>query len=186
MSFLTLPKMIFSSELGWPELEKMHLPLANFLSLLVLPMALLPPLMVYFAGRSYGDLIISGYGAKPWGLIAGVFLLAEVATVMLMGWMIQQVAQSQKLRLSAHDAFLLAGIAPLPLWLASLCLLVPNAAFDAEMSLLALAASCGLFYHGAYALAHMRDEIAAAGITQTVMGAGLVIWVLLLALIVAL
>lgn len=186
MSFLTLPKMIFSADQGWPDLEKMHPPLSAFLSLLVLPMSLLPPLMLYYAGTRYGDLIVSGYGAKPWAAIAAAFLLVELLTVLLMGWMIGEVSRAQRLKLSAHDAFMLAGIVPMPLWLSSLCLLVPNLAFDAEISLLGLAASCGLLYHGVYALGHLREEISAAGITQTVMGGGLVIWVLLLALIVAL
>lgn len=186
MSLLSFPKMIFVSDEGWPEIERTHPPLLNFFTTFVLPMALLPPALLYYAGSRHGNLLASGFGEKPWLEIAIIFFLTEMVTVLLMGWMIRQMAEVYRFPVSAHDAFMLAGIIPIPLWLSSLSLLVPNLAFDAGIALLALAASCGLLYHGMQSLCHVRDEITAEGITQTVMGAGLVIWAVLLAMIVAL
>jgi len=185
MTILTLPKMIYSNE-GWPELERMHLPLPNFLALLVIPLALIPPVMLYYAGSNYGDLIVAGFGGKPWGTIAPLFFLTEIITVLIMGWMIGLVSESHGLKIGRSSAFMLASVAPIPMWLSSLSLFVPNLALDLGIALLALAAGCGLLYHGICAFCHTREDVSAAGITQTVMGAGLVSWVLLLALIVAL
>ena len=185
MTIMTLPKLIYSKE-GWSELEKMQLPLPNFLALLVLPLALIPPVMLYYAGSHYGDLIVVGFGAKPWGTIAPLFFLTEIMTVLFMGWMVALVSESHGLKIGRSAAFMLASIAPIPMWLSSLVLFVPNLALDLEIALLGLAAGCGLLYHGIRAFCHTREDVSAAGITQTVMGAGLVAWVLLLALIVAL
>ena len=178
--------MIFSSDVGWLELEKGQPALARLLAYVVLPIALLPPLMLYLTGASHGDAFVTGFGGKPWGLIATVFFVAEMIGLLLMGWLISRVAAAHRLRVSSHDAYVIACIAPIPLWLSSLGLMVPNLGFNAAVSVAALAATCGLVYHGVSALAHTREEISALGITQTVMGAGLVIWALLLGLIVAL
>lgn len=185
MSIFTLPKMIFSNT-GWQELAGMPPRLINFLALVVLPLTLLPPVMLYYAGSNYGDQFVAGFGAKPWGAIATVFFLTEIISVLLMGWLIWEMAKWYKLRASIGDAFMLAGIAPIPMWLSSLCLLIPNIAVDVGIALLALAAGCSLLYRGICAFCHTREEVSAAGITQTVMSAGMFCWALLLVLTVTL
>ncbi|MCX7169950.1 MAG: YIP1 family protein [Proteobacteria bacterium] len=185
MSILSLPKMVFSNE-GWPELESKHLSLIRFFSLVVLPLALLPPVMLYYAGSHYGDLFVVGFGSKPWGTIAAIFYLEEIITVLIMGWLIREAAEWYGLRPTNTDAFMLAGIAPIPMWLSSLSLLVPNLAMDVGIALLALAAGCGLLYNGICAFCRTRDEVSAVGMTQIVMCAGAFFWVLLLVLVVTL
>lgn len=185
MNILSLPEMIISTK-GWPELEKLHLPLVNFFTRVVLPLALLPPAMLYYAGSNYGDLFVVGFGAKPWGTIAIVFFLTEIITVLLMGWLIHEVAHWYGLQPNIAVALMLAGIAPIPMWLSSLCLLVPYLALNAGFALLGLAAGCGLLYNGVCALCGTRDEVSAIGITQIVMSAGVFFWVLLLVLVVTL
>jgi len=185
MSILSLPKMIISNE-GWPELENRHLPLVRFFAMVVIPLALLPPAMLYYAGSNYGDLFVAGFGSKPWGTIASVFFLTEIITVLLMGWLIKEVAKWYGLRLANADAFMLAGIAPIPMWLSSLCLLLPHIALDVGIALLALAAGCGLLYNGICAFCRTHDEVPAVGITQIAMSAGAFFWALLLVLIVTL
>ena len=140
----------------------------------------------YYAGTHYGEAFADGFGSKPWAAIAIVFFLAEMITFLGMGWFIEQVATVHKVQISTHDAFMLAGISPTPLWLSSLALLVPSFAFNAIVVLMALAASCSLIYHGVSALCHMREETTAAAITQTVMGAGVTAWALLMLIVVAL
>ena len=186
MNLAALPRMVVSANAVWPELEALHVPLSRFLLLVILPLAFLPPVMIYYAGTHYGDAFVLGFASKPWAAIAAVFFLTEVASVILMGWLIKQVAKSHNLYVSSHDAFMLASIAPIPMWLSALCLLLPMLAVDVAIALLGLAAGCGLLHHGVLALAHTREEVSAAGITQTVMGAGIICWALLLTLIVAL
>jgi Yip1 domain len=185
MNIISIPKMVASSQEGWLDLEKFHPSLVKLFSYIVFPLSLLPPAMLYYAGTNYGDEVVAGFGGKPWAVIAAVFFLAEMVTFFAMGWLIRQVAENQNVKISAHDAYMLAGVAPIPLWLSSLALLIPSLMFNVAVSLLALALSFSLVYHGVYALCHMREEVTAAGITQTVMGVGFAAWALLMVIIIS-
>lgn len=184
MNIAHLPQLPFSSTKGWQELENAHPSVVKVFILLALPLSLLPPLMLYYAGTYYGDALFPGGSAKSWNLIAVIFFLAEMITFAAMGWLIKEVASTYKLEISLHDAYLLAAICPIPLWLSSLGLLVPSLQFNAALSLLALGLSCAIIYHGIYALCHMQEETLAVGFTYTVMGAGIVAWVFLLLLVI--
>jgi hypothetical protein len=186
MNILTLPRMVVSSETGWPELEKLHPTILKAFVFIVLPLSLIPPAMLYYAGTTYGDDFLVGYGSKPWGWIAGAFFLAEMLTFAGMGWFIKQFAENRKVKIDSHDAYLLAAIAPVPLWLSAFSLFSTNMAINAAISLIALACSCGLIYHGIFALCHMHEEIKAMSITYAVISAGLAAWVLLLLVVIAL
>ncbi len=185
MNILSIPKLAITHKEGWLDLDKTPSSLATFFSTFVLPLCTLPPLLLYYAGTHYGNAFIAGFADKPWATIAVVFFVAELLSFWGMGWLIGQVAAVNQTPVSTHDAYLLAGIAPTPLWLSSLALLVPNPAFNAVTVLAALAVSCSLIYHGVCALSRGGEETMAAGVTQTVMGAGLVAWALLLMIIVA-
>lgn len=186
MGLISLAKLPWSAEQGWPELSRSRPSLVRLFARLVLPLSLLPPAMIYYAGTRYPEVFLAGAAAKDWGRVAVVFFLAEMQTVLAMGWLIRQVALTNSLTLDRHDAFLLAAIAPVPLWLASLGLLVPNLGFNALLSLAALVVSCGLIYHGIEGLCRTREDVTAAAIVQTVIGAGLAAWALLLVLVVML
>lgn len=186
MNILTIPRMILTPKDSWLHLEKAQPSLPGVFSTLVLPLSVLPPLLLYYGGTHYGALFVAGFGGKPWGMIAALFFLTEVLTFLGMRWLIGQVTTMHKMQVSTRDTWLLAGIAPTPLWLSSLALLVPSPAFNATVMLMALAASCILIYQGIHVLCHTREEIIAATITQTVMGAVLAAWALLLGIVVAL
>lgn len=171
---------------GWAELGQSRPPLLKLFAALIFPLSLLPAAMLFYAGTHYGNAMVTGYSAKPWGSIAIVFFLTEVLTVLLMGWLVGQVAQQHQAHLSTRDAYLIAGLAPIPLWLSSLALLVPSPLFTLVVAGLAFAFSCRVVYNGVYALCQLRDGVAAAAITHTVMGANLFVWTLLLWLIVSL
>lgn len=125
-------------------------------------------------------------GSGTAGAELDIILLFEMATLLGMGWLIRKVAATNGLRLDHDEAYLLATIAPVPLWVSSLGLLVPSLGFNVLLSLTALALSCGIIYHGIQALCHTREGVAAAAIAQTVIGAGLIAWALLLLLVVVL
>jgi hypothetical protein len=183
MNLISLSKLPFSTAQGWPELEKIHPGLLKVFAFIVLPLSLLPPAMLYYAGTSYPEAFLEGAVGKAWGEIAAIFFLAEMITFLGMGWLIREVADSNRLKIDRHDAYLLAAIAPIPLWLSALGLLVPSLAFNAALSLVALGVSCGIIYHGVEGLCHMREDVTAAAIVQTVIGAGLIAWALLLVMV---
>lgn len=180
MSLISISKLPLSAEQGWPELAKSHPGLLKVFALLVLPLSLLPPAMLYFAGTHYPEMFLNRGGVTAWADFAVIFFLAEMGTFLAMGWLIKQVSEANALTIDYHDAYLLAAIAPVPLWLSSLGLLVPSLAFNAVLSLVAMGISCGLIYHGVEGLCRTREGVTAAGIVQIVIGAGLIGWALLL------
>lgn len=186
MNIISLSKMSLSSQAGWFEIEKVHPSLVKIFTFLVLPLSLIPPVMLYYAGTHYGDAFMAGVGAKQWGLIAVVFFLAEIMTFAAMGWLIQQIAASHEVDLNSHYAYPLAGIAPVPMWLSTLGLLVPNLLFSGAVAIAGMVLSWGLIYHGVFALCHMHEEVVAMSITYTVIGTGLVAWTVLLVIVMVL
>lgn len=90
--------------------------------------------------------------------LAAVFFLAEVATVLAMGWLIK----SNRLEFDDYAAYLIAALAPMPLWLSSVGLLVPNLLFTATIAAAALAFSCRAVYQGIVGLGRVREPATAA------------------------
>lgn len=182
MTLMSLAKLPLSAEEGWPALARLKPGILKVFLLLVLPLSMLPPVMLYDAGLNHPEVFGPGASGRNWVIVGTVFFLAELATFLLMGWLIKQVGQTYSLVIDYHDAYLLAAIAPVPLWLSSLGLLIPNLLFNATVSAVALGVSCALLYQGLQALGRKRDAVVAGGIVQIVIGAGLIAWALLLVL----
>jgi hypothetical protein len=180
MDLHTLSRLPLSAEHGWPELARSRPGLLRVFVTLVLPLSLVPPVMLYFAGTYHPEMFGRALAAKSWGEVSAVFFVAEIATLLAMGWFIRQVAASHGLAIDRHDAYLLAAIAPVPMWLSALGLLIPSLLVAAIIAIAGLVLSCGIVYHGIQALGRSREEVSAAGVVQTVIGAGLVAWAFLL------
>lgn len=170
---------------GWEEIEADAPPVADLFLKLVVPLSLLPAFMLWYAGTHYGDALAAGFGAKPWAQIAVLFFATELMTVAIMGWFIGALAQSKGVKLSARHAYLIAGVAPIPLWLSSLTLVVPHILVSALVSAIAMGLSFRIIYRGVQTLCHIRDEVVDMEISHAIMAAGLIAWALLLIGVVA-
>ena len=185
MTPLILLRLPFSHVVGWKELQQRKLSIATLVWCMVLPMSLVPPLMLYYAGTHYGDVFPPGFAERQWRFITTVLFLAELLTFFVMGWLIHAVTNSQReLSISYHNAYLLAALAPLPLWCSAIALLVPNLLFNALVILAALGISCSLVYHGLQALCERTtNDVTTMSVTYTVMAAGVLAWGLLMAIV---
>lgn len=170
---------------NWGVVEREAPPILAVLLQLVVPLSLLPACMLWYAGTYYGDALAAGFGAKPWGVIAVLFFFTELMTVAFMGWFTRAVAESKGISLSPSHAYLIASVCPVPLWLSSLSLLVPNLWFVMGVSVVALVLSFRLIYRGVGALCHVKDDVVDMEMSHTIMAAGMVAWALLLIGIVA-
>ncbi|MGQ4880647.1 YIP1 family protein [Billgrantia sp. LNSP4103-1] len=177
----------FTREGGWQQLRRERPSLNALILRVVLPLSLLPPLMLHYAIHRHGDTLLSGLAERPWAIIAPALFTAELLTFLVMGWLIHGVAHAHRLRLNRADAYLLAAMAPLPLWFSSLTLFIPDMLFIVSGVLLAMMVSCGLIYHGLEALTEREDDdVMVMSATYTVMAFGLMAWGVLLALVWAL
>lgn len=180
MSPSQMPKMILSFHDGWDDLIRVHPSIARMFALVVLPLSLLPPAMIYYVGGNYGDVFAAGVSPEQWHASAAIFFFAELLTVPLMAWLMQAVSRVNDVPADYHVCFTLAAIAPIPLWLSSLVLFIPNLAIGVAVGALALLCSLGLTYRGVYALLRMHDEVRALQMATVTTGAGLLAWLLLM------
>ncbi|MNT59905.1 hypothetical protein D3C72_1974520 [compost metagenome] len=81
------------------------------------------------------------------------------------------------------DCYRLAALAPLPIWLSALSLLVPLPFFNMAIGLLGLLASGLLIYHGLDALFEHEDSVRTESLAYTVFTVGALLWAVLVALI---
>jgi len=179
--FLQLP---FRSDGAWPELQRRQLSIPLIAWALVLPLSLLPPILLYYAGTHYGEHFMAGFASKEWRFITTILFLAELLTFFVMGWLIHSVVAGKDLAISYEDAYLLAAIAPVPLWLSSLALLAPSLVFSVVAVLIAMGLSSTLIYQGLRALSHRPDtDVEAMSATYTIMAASFLAWALLMVMV---
>lgn len=184
MTMTQLLSLPFSANGVWRELKGMNLSIPFLAWVIVVPMSFLPPVMLYYAGTHYGDSFINGFAEKEWGLITTILFLAELLTFFVMGWLIKVVLDGHQLKIEYPDAYLLAAIAPLPLWLSSLALLVPALAVSVIAVFAGMFLSCALIYQGVRSLCQRTEnDVVAMSATYTVMAASLLAWGILMAMV---
>jgi uncharacterized membrane protein len=185
MNPLTIIQLPFTHLAGWKDLQQRHPSIATLAWCIVLPMSLLPPVMLYYAGTHYGDIFAPGFADRQWRFITTILFLAELLTFFVMGWLIHAVVNSDReLSISYHDAYLVAALAPLPLWSAAIALLIPSLWLNALVVLAALGISCSLVYHGLQALCkRSTNDVTTMSATYTVMAAGVLAWGLLMTIV---
>jgi len=184
MTMTQLLSLPFSANGVWRELKGMNLSIPFLAWVIVVPMSFLPPVLLYYAGTHYGDSFINGFADKEWRFITTILFLAELLTFFVMGWLIKAVLDGHQLKIEYPDAYLLAAIAPLPLWLSSLALLVPVLAVSVIAVFAGMFLSCALIYQGVRSLCQRTDnDVVAMSATYTVMAASLLAWGILMAMV---
>lgn len=176
-------KMLWSYSEGWTELVRMHPTVQRTFLFYVIPMSLIPAVMIFYAGITNHELLVPSVTAGEAATVAIAFFLVELAMVPLMAAIIQQMGELVDIRPDYHDAFMLAAIAPTPLWLGSLALFVPSAAFVIALMALAWVGSAALIYHGTPPLFNLQDHRKSRLMSHFVIGAGVMAWIALMAVL---
>ena len=183
MNLLQTPNMIFSFHGEWDELIRIHPSVSRMFALVALPFSLLPAAMIYYAGGQYGDVFVHGVSPAQWHTAAGIFFLAELLTVPVMAWLMHLASRANDVAADYRDCFTVAAIAPIPLWLSSLVLFIPDLVVGVVVGAVALACSLALTYRGVYSLLHMHENLRAFQMATVVTGAGLLAWLILMQIV---
>lgn len=183
MRLLQMPNMIFSFHGGWDELVRIHPTVSRMFARVVLPLSLLPAAMIYYAGGNYGDVFVAGVSPEQWHAAAGIFFVAELLTVPVMAWITHLASRANSVSAEYQDCFTISAITPIPLWLSSLVLFIPNLISGVIVGGLALACSLALTYRGVYSLLHMHEGLQAFQMAIVVTGAGLLAWLVLMQIV---
>ena len=179
-----IPAMLVSEKTGWEEIDRSRFSSKWFFKCLVMPMSLLPPVLYAFAELVHPGAVfpLSVPALTPMQLVVSgvVFYVAQLLMVGYMAMLIQRMSLVRDHDPGYDCAYALAAIAPVPLWLASLSLLVPSLAFVVAVGAAAWVASILLIRHGVRPLLHIGDEKTAHYVANVVTGAGILAWIGLL------
>lgn len=184
MTLHDLPKMFYSYSEGWSELIHIHPTMAWLFALYVMPLSLLPPAMVTYSmelapGAVFPAVVPALSTGEAWG-VAVAFYVAELAMVLLMASIIQDMGELVDASPGYHDAFMLAAIAPTPLWLSSLALFVPSLWVVGSVVAIAWFGSAALIFHGVCPLFGITDHGKGRLMGSFVLALGVVAWLALL------
>ena len=179
-----IPGMLVSEKTGWEEIDRSRFSSRWFFKCLVMPMSLLPPVLYAFAELVHPGVVfpLSVPAMTPMQLVVSgvVFYVAQLLMVGYMAMLIQRMSLVRDHDPGYDSAYALAAIAPVPLWLASLALLVPSLGFTLFVGVLAWAASLALIRHGVRPLLHISDEKTAHYVANMVTMTGIAAWIGLL------
>ncbi len=183
MTLTDLPRMLISESDGWRDIKKMHPSVAKML-LAIVPLSLLPPLMYAYANMAAPGAVFPrmepALVMSEAFLIGGIFFIVEIAMVFMMADIIRQIANAASVQPAFEQAFTLAAIAPVPLWLTSLMLFVPSLWFNVAMLALAWVGTAALIRHGVRTLLEVDDGELAHHIANRITFAGVAGWVALM------
>ena len=179
-----IPGMLISEKTGWEEIDRSRFSSRWFFKCLVTPMSLLPPVLYAYAELVHPGAVfpLSVPAMTPMQLVVSgvVFYVAQLLMVGYMAMLIQRMSLVRDHDPGYDSAYARAAIAPVPLWLASLSLLVPSLAFVVAVGAAAWMASILLIRHGVRPLLHISDEKTAHYVANVVTGAGILAWIGLL------
>lgn len=184
MSPASFPRMLFSEREGWTDIAQVHPSVRKLFRSLVVPMSLIPPLMYVFAQLAYPGRIFALSRPEPSAgslLVNGiVFFAVELAMVAFMALVIRQIAEGQGFRVPQENAYALAAIAPVPLWLAALALFIPSLGTNMLILAIAWVGSVALIRHGVHPLLGIDDPKRASYVANLITLSGVVAWFALL------
>ena len=149
-----------------------------------MPMSLLPPVLYAYAELAHPGVVfpLSVPALTPMQLaVSGVVLYcAQLLMVGYMAMILQRISMTRDHDPGYDSAYALAAIAPVPLWLASLSLLVPSLMFVLAVGAAAWVAAILLIWHGVGTLLHIGDKNTARYVANMAIGAGILAWIGLL------
>lgn len=161
---------------GLDFVARSHLSVAKMFFLYALPLSVIPPLMIYYAGASYAGDLLPSLSKSQLQTIGVVFFLVELIMVFTVAWIIQRLGEVIDIHPSYEDSFKLAITAPTPLWLAPLALFIPSFMVNLTVGALAILAAGSLIYYGVSAIFKIEEKGHAMLLSGTIYATGLVAW----------
>jgi hypothetical protein len=178
--------MFLSESDGWSDVVRIHPSVRRLLLSFVVPMSLIPAVMYAYSWLLYPGSVFPLVEPPPSlreaAVVGIVFVLAQLAMVMLMTAFIQRACESIDLAVGHERAFALAAIAPTPLWLSALALFVPVMWLNALVVAVAWIGCVALIRHGIRPLIGLQDARRIRWMTNVLTLGGVLAWAALMIL----
>jgi hypothetical protein len=184
MTPLNCMRIVMFSDRGWDDIRHFHPEVMRSFFQIVVPFSFLPPMMLLVAGYFHPGAFLIDAPFARWCQVALAFFITELLTVPVMAWVIKDMAGLHKIESDFRDAFLLAAITAIPLWLSSMALALPNLWSLVIIVATGLLVSAGVLHHGVRALFKINDGEIAQALSSSAFSVGGLVWALLCALVV--
>jgi hypothetical protein len=168
--------LFFTPTKAWQELMQSPPSVHQLYLLHVVPFSLIPPVMIYIAGNRHNTLLFDLLPGNKLTIIAVAIFIVQLVAVPVMAMIIRQLAEIIEIHPPYKDAFIVAAIAPTPLWMAPLFLIVPDILVNIAITSWAMMASAGLIYYGIPAVFKLKEPGQALLLFGGILMAGVIAW----------
>ncbi len=158
MNPMTLFKLFFKPTAGWESLMASQPSMHRLFLLHVLPFAMIPPVMIYFVGKSHTILFFDLLPGSKLILVSLILFFVQLVVVPVMASIIRQLAEIADSHPTYRESFILAAVAPTPLWMAPVFLVVPDIIVNIGITSLAMMASAGFIYYGIPTVFKIKEQ----------------------------
>lgn len=173
MAQLHLPQMFRFEK--WNALTDRHISVLKLFFFYAVPLSVLPPVMIHYAGVTYGGNLIN-FSEMQLQTIGLVFFIAELVMTFLVAMVIQRMGAVVNMKPAFEDAYKLAVVVPTPLWLVPLFLFIPSIMLNVTAGAVALILSGILIFYNAPAILKVEEEGHAILLSGCILAAGMVAW----------
>lgn len=142
----------------------------------VVPFALIPSVMIYIAGTNQTILFFDLLPGNKLLLVSVILFLVQLVVVPAMASIIRQLAEIADSHPSYKQAFTLAAVAPSPLWMAPVFLLIPDILVNIAVTSLAMMASAGFIYFGIPTVFKIKEQGHVYLLFGAILVAGVIAW----------
>lgn len=165
---------------AWETLTHTHISVLKLFFLYAIPLSVLPPVMIHYAGITYGGGLLPELSEMQLQLIAVVFFFTEVAMTFLVAYIIQRLAAWVEVKPPFEDAYKLAVVVPTPLWFAPLFLFIPSFMLNLTVGAAAMVLSGVLIYYCTPAILKIEEKGHAMLLSGSILAAGMVAWAVMM------
>jgi len=176
MNPLKLFWLFFTPTKAWRELMQSPPSIHQLYLLHVLPFSLIPPVMIYIAGNRHTTFFLDLLPGNKLVIVAIAFFIVQLVVVPVMAMIIRQLGEIIDIHPSYKDAFIIAAIAPTPMWMAPVFLIVPDILVNIAITSWAMMASAGLVYYGIPAVFKLGNESQETGAVLIEQGQSLLLF----------
>ena len=174
MTQLHLPHMPHFE--GWYTLTHSHISVLKLFFLYALPLSIIPPMMIHYAGVTYGGQLLPTLTEMQLQTIGVAFFLTELVMTFVIAFMVQRLGSVVGIKPAFEDAYKLAVVVPTSLWLAPLFLFIPSFMLNLTIGAAAMMFSGVLIFYCVPAILRVEEEGHAMLLSGSILAAGMVVW----------
>jgi hypothetical protein len=160
----------------WDTLARSHYSVLKMCLFYAVPLSVVPPTMIYFAGTMYGGNMLPAFTEIQLQTIGVVFFIVEIAMTFVVAYLIQRMGEVIDIQPAFEDCYKLAVVVPTPLWLAPLFMFIPSFMLNLTVGAAALIISGMLIFYTVPAILKVEEPGHAMLLSGSILAAGLVAW----------